>query len=158
MGFSFIFILSALAFLVAGKHQFQLLSGLEVVFWALIFGLLISNFFGVPGMAQDQPSRQNSSSRSVWCSSERKQLFSTIVKVGAYGMIQSIIVIGAVFYVCFWVAKKLGLDDEFASILGTAVSICGVSAAIAAGGAVKGDPEEGEPYHLPSSFSAPFPC
>jgi uncharacterized membrane protein YadS len=54
-------------------------------------------------------------------------------------MIQSIIVIGAVFYVCFWVAKKLGLDDEFASILGTAVSICGVSAAIAAGGAVQGD-------------------
>jgi uncharacterized membrane protein YadS len=47
-----------------------------------------------------------------------------------------------VFYVCFWVAKKLGLDDEFASILGTAVSICGVSAAIAAGGAVKGDPKK----------------
>jgi len=62
--------------------------------------------------------------------------------VGAYGMVQSIIVIGAVFYVCFWVAKKLGLDDEFASILGTAVSICGVSAAIAAGGAVKGDPKK----------------
>jgi uncharacterized membrane protein YadS len=40
------------------------------------------------------------------------------------------------------VAKKLGLDDEFASILGTAVSICGVSAAIAAGGAVKGDPKK----------------
>jgi uncharacterized membrane protein YadS len=54
-------------------------------------------------------------------------------------MLQSIIVILAVFYVCYWVAKKLGLDDEFASILGTAVSICGVSAAIAAGGAVKGD-------------------
>jgi uncharacterized membrane protein YadS len=51
-------------------------------------------------------------------------------------------VIVAVFYVCFWIAKKLGLDDEFASILGTAVSICGVSAAIAAGGAVKGDPKK----------------
>jgi uncharacterized integral membrane protein (TIGR00698 family) len=69
-------------------------------------------------------------------------LFTTIVRVGAYGMVQSIIVIGAVFYVCFWIAKKLGLDDEFASILGTAVSICGVSAAIAAGGAVKGDPKK----------------
>ena len=69
-------------------------------------------------------------------------LFTTIMKVGAYGMVQAVIVIGAVFYVCFWVAKKLGLDDEFASILGTAVSICGVSAAIAAGGAVKGDPKK----------------
>jgi uncharacterized integral membrane protein (TIGR00698 family) len=66
-------------------------------------------------------------------------LFGTIAKVGAYGMVQSILVIGVVFYFCIWVARKVGLDDVFAAILGSAVSICGVSAAIAAGGAVQGD-------------------
>ena len=36
-------------------------------------------------------------------------------------------------------ARKLKVDDEFAAMLSTAVSICGVSAAIAACGAIQGD-------------------
>ena len=36
-------------------------------------------------------------------------------------------------------ARKLRVDDEFAAMLSTAVSICGVSAAIAACGAIQGD-------------------
>ena len=47
-----------------------------------------------------------------------------------------------VWYFCYWLARKLGLSQSFASILASATSICGVSAAIAAGGAVKGDPKE----------------
>ncbi len=69
-------------------------------------------------------------------------LFGTIAKVGAYGMVQSILVIGVVFYFCIWFARKMGLDDDFGAILATGVSVCGVSAAIAAGGAVKGDPKK----------------
>jgi uncharacterized membrane protein YadS len=42
---------------------------------------------------------------------------------------------------------KFNSYPEFASILGTAVSICGVSAAIAAGGAVKGDPKKRRVSH-----------
>ncbi len=116
-------------------------SGLEVVFWALIFGLIVSNFFGVPEWLKPAIKTEFFIKIGLVLLGA-EQLFSTIIRVGTYGMIQAIIVIGAVFYVCFWVAKKLGLDDEFASILGTAVSICGVSAAIAAGGAVKGDPKK----------------
>jgi uncharacterized integral membrane protein (TIGR00698 family) len=112
--------------------------GLEVVFWALIFGLIISNFLGVPEWLKTAIKTEFFIKIGLVLLGA-EVLFTTIAKVGAYGMIQSIIVILAVFYVCYWVAKKLGLDDEFASILGTAVSICGVSAAIAAGGAVKGD-------------------
>ncbi|HYL81018.1 MAG TPA: putative sulfate exporter family transporter, partial [Candidatus Acidoferrum sp.] len=44
-----------------------------------------------------------------------------------------------VWYVCWWLAKKLQIDDDFAAILASAVSICGVSAAIAACGAIQGD-------------------
>ena len=40
---------------------------------------------------------------------------------------------------CFWLCRKLRVDDEFAAMLSTAVSICGVSAAIAACGAIQGD-------------------
>ncbi len=140
MGFPIVFILSALSFLVAG-NTFVSYIGLEVVFWALLFGLIISNLVGVPEWLKTAIKTEFFIKIGLVLLGA-EVLFTTIVKVGAYGMIQAVIVIAAVFYVCFWVAKKLGLDDEFASILGTAVSICGVSAAIAAGGAVKGDPKK----------------
>jgi uncharacterized membrane protein YadS len=50
-----------------------------------------------------------------------------------------VLVVFVVWYACFWLAQKLRVDDEFAAMLSTAVSICGVSAAIAACGAINGD-------------------
>ncbi len=139
-GFPIIFILSALAFFVAGNSVVNYY-GLEVVFWALLFGLFISNVFGVPEWLKTAVKTEFFIKIGLVLLGA-EVLFTTIMKVGAYGMVQAIIVIVAVFYVCFWLARKFGLDDEFASILGTGVSICGVSAAIAAGGAVKGDPKK----------------
>jgi uncharacterized membrane protein YadS len=68
-------------------------------------------------------------------------LFSAIVKGGAVGMGQAIMVVLASWFFAYWVARKFGLTESFSSVMANAVSICGVSAAIAAGGAVKGDPK-----------------
>lgn len=140
IGFPFVFILSVIGGIIGGNTTIAYW-GLETVFWALLLGLLVSNTVGVPGWAKEAVKTEYFIKIGLVLLGA-EILFTTIIKVGAYGMVQSIIVIGLVFYFCFWVAKKLGLDDEFASILGTAVSICGVSAAIAAGGAVKGDPKK----------------
>ena len=137
LGFPIVYILSAVSFFIAGNTTISYY-GLEVVFWALLIGLLISNTVGVPDWLKIAVKTEFFIKIGLVLLGA-EVLFTTIAKVGAYGMVQSLIVIFAVFYFCYWVAKKLGLDDEFASILGTAVSICGVSAAIAAGGAVKGD-------------------
>jgi uncharacterized membrane protein YadS len=51
---------------------------------------------------------------------------------------QAIMVVLASWFFAYWVAKKLGLTENFSSIMASGVSICGVSAAIAAGSAVKG--------------------
>jgi uncharacterized integral membrane protein (TIGR00698 family) len=136
-GFPIVFVLSALAFFVAGNSMVSYY-GLEVVFWALIFGLVISNTVGVPEWLKTAIKTEFFIKIGLVLLGA-EVLFTTLAKVGVYGMVQAVIVIGAVFYVCYWVAKKFGLDDEFASILSSAVSICGVSAAIAAGGAVHGD-------------------
>jgi uncharacterized membrane protein YadS len=66
-------------------------------------------------------------------------LLPEMLKAGMPGLIQAALVIPVVWYACFFIAKKLKVDDEFSVMLSTAVSICGVSAAIAACGAIQGD-------------------
>lgn len=140
VGFPIVYILGALSFII-GSNSTITYYGLEVVFWALILGLVVSNILRVPEWLKAAVKTEYFIKIGLVLLGA-EVLFTTIAKVGAYGMIQAILVIVAVFYVCYWIAKRLGLDDEFAAILGTAVSICGVSAAIAAGGAVKGDPKK----------------
>ncbi|MCU0390910.1 MAG: YeiH family protein, partial [Thermoflexibacter sp.] len=43
------------------------------------------------------------------------------------------------WYFAFWLCKKLKIDDEMTMMIASAVSICGVSAAIATAGAIRGD-------------------
>ena len=66
-------------------------------------------------------------------------LFSDVVAAGVLGLLQAIGVVIVVWYAAFWLSKKLRVDEELAVMLSTAVSICGVSAAIAACGAIQGD-------------------
>jgi uncharacterized membrane protein YadS len=51
-------------------------------------------------------------------------------------------VVVSVWYFAFWVSRKLKVDSEMTMMLSSAVSICGVSAAIATSGAIKGDPKK----------------
>jgi uncharacterized membrane protein YadS len=62
-----------------------------------------------------------------------------VLQAGALGIVQALLVVGVVWYVCFWLARKLKVDDDFAAMLSSSVAICGVSAAIATCGAIQGD-------------------
>ena len=66
-------------------------------------------------------------------------LFNEMVNAGILGVVQAIIVVLSVWFFCFWLCKKLNVDDELSTMLSSAVSICGVSAAIATCGAIQGD-------------------
>jgi uncharacterized membrane protein YadS len=66
-------------------------------------------------------------------------LFDEIVGAGMLGIMQAIIVVLSVWAFAFWLARRLRVDDEMATMLASAVSICGVSAAIAVCGAIQGD-------------------
>jgi uncharacterized integral membrane protein (TIGR00698 family) len=66
-------------------------------------------------------------------------LFSELVQAGLLGIGQALAVVISVWMFCFWLAKRLNVDDELATMLSSAVSICGVSAAIATCGAIQGD-------------------
>ena len=137
IGFPVVFVLALLALLLAGNVTIKFF-GFEFVIFALLIGLFISNVIGLPSWLREAV-RTEYYIKTGLVIMGAGVLFHEIMQAGLLGLAQALLVIGVVWYVCFYIAKKLRVDDEFAAILSTAVSICGVSAAIAACGAIQGD-------------------
>jgi uncharacterized membrane protein YadS len=136
-GFPVVYALSWLAQLIAGNASLNYL-GLEYVIFALLLGLFISNVIGVPSWLKEAV-RTEYYIKTGLVVLGAGILFQEILQAGALGILQALAVVFVVWSACYWVARRLKVDDEFAAMLATAVSICGVSAAIAACGAIKGD-------------------
>jgi uncharacterized integral membrane protein (TIGR00698 family) len=137
LGFPVLFLLASVGFLIAGNARLSAW-GLEYVLWALLLGLLVGNTVGLPAWLRPAVNTELYVKIGLVLLGA-ELLLRTLLKAGAWGMVQALLVVSAVWYACFWLARRLGLDDEFGAILATGVSVCGVSAAIAAGGALKGD-------------------
>ncbi len=69
-------------------------------------------------------------------------MFSVVIKAGVVGVAQAVLMASAVWFGTYWICRKFQISERFSSIIATANSICGVSATIAAGGAIQGDPKE----------------
>ena len=115
--------------------------GLEAVFFAVAIGLIIRNTFGLPKwMAPAVKSEYYIKAGLVILGTSI--LFKEIMKAGSLGLIQAVIVVLCVWYFTFTIAKLFKVDKDMGALLSSAVSICGVSAAIATSGAIKGDPKK----------------
>lgn len=136
-GFVFVFALAWLAQILAGNASASYW-GIEYVIFALIIGLVISNTIGTPGWVLEA-ARTEYFIKTGLVVMGATIVFQEVLAAGALGMLQAVLVVIVVWYASFWIAKRAKLDDEFAAILASAVSICGVSAAIAACGAIQGD-------------------
>jgi uncharacterized membrane protein YadS len=137
LGFPVVFALASAAQVLAGNSTASYW-GLEYVIFALLIGLFIGNVVGVPAWVREAV-RTEYFIKAGLVILGTSILFTEILQAGALGILQAVLVVSVVWYACFWVARKLRVDDEFAVMLSTAVSICGVSAAIAACGAIQGD-------------------
>jgi uncharacterized integral membrane protein (TIGR00698 family) len=136
-GFPIVFILTVLALILAG-NSFLKNWNLEAVIFSLSIGLIISNFFSVPDWLKDSLSTELFVKIGLVILGT-SIIFGDILKAGSLGLVQALLVVISVWYFAFWVSKKMGIDEEMAIIISSAVSICGVSAAIATAGAIKGD-------------------
>ncbi len=137
IGFPFVFALAWLARFLAG-NAFPTDYGIEYVIFALFVGLAISNTVGTPRFIKNAVQTEYYIKTGLVILGAGL-LFFEIVQAGALGIIQALLVISVIWYACFWICRKLKVDDEFAVMLSSAVSICGVSAAIATCGAIDGD-------------------
>jgi uncharacterized integral membrane protein (TIGR00698 family) len=112
--------------------------GLEYVIFSLVLGLLVSNTVGVPAWLQPAV-RTEYFIKTGLVLMGATILFGGIMRAGIFGIVQALLVIVVIWYAAFWLARRFRVDDEFSTMLATAVSICGVSAAIAACGVIQGD-------------------
>ncbi|MFV8372268.1 YeiH family protein [Flavobacterium sp. LB2P74] len=137
MGFPAVYLLTVIALIIAGNSQIKALN-LEAVIFSLIIGLSIGNFFPLPEWFRTALSTEIFVKIGLVLLGT-SVIFSDILKAGSLGLIQALIVVLSVWYFAFWLCKKLKVDDELTMMISSAVSICGVSAAIATSGAIKGD-------------------
>ena len=86
-----------------------------------------------------------------------------LVTAAGPAIIQALLLISIVFGFTWWLGGRLGLEDKLRALLASAVSICGVSAAIAAAGAVQAKREQLAyaaslviAFALPSIFLLPW--
>jgi len=133
----FIFLLTFIALVIAG-HESVKNYNLEAVIFSLSIGLLIGNFFTLPKWFKDSLSAEFYVKIGLVLLGT-SVIFGDVLKAGFLGLIQALIVVVSVWYFAFWICKKLKVDEDIALMLSSAVSICGVSAAIATSGAIEGD-------------------
>ena len=136
-GFPILFALAWVSMVAAG-HQQSAALGIEYVIYALAVGLLVSHLGGASDSIR-AAARSELFIKTGLVIMGATILFSDVVAAGALGIVQAVGVVIVVWYVAFWLARRLRVDEELAVMLATAVSICGVSAAIAACGAIQGD-------------------
>ncbi|EEI93783.1 hypothetical protein HMPREF0765_0636 [Sphingobacterium spiritivorum ATCC 33300] len=135
--FPVVFVLTVLALIAAGNAVVKDYN-LEAVIFSLVIGLVISNFFKLPQWFKEALSTELYVKIGLVLLGTTV-IFGDILKAGSLGLIQALVVVLSVWYFAFWLCKKLKIDNEMSLMISSAVSICGVSAAIATSGAIKGD-------------------
>jgi uncharacterized integral membrane protein (TIGR00698 family) len=136
-GFPVVFLLTLFALILAG-NTFLKNWNLEAVIFSLAIGLLIRNFLEVPQWLSKALNTELYVKIGLVLLGTGV-IFGDILKAGSLGLVQALLVVVSVWYFAFRVSKKMGIDEEMAIMISSAVSICGVSAAIATSGAIKGD-------------------
>ncbi|MBS4022514.1 MAG: putative sulfate exporter family transporter [Dethiobacter sp.] len=141
-GFPFLFGLAFLSFLLGNQstlNKYQL----DNVIWALVIGLIISNTVGRPKWLSET-TRTELFIKTGLVLLGAEILFNRIMVLGLYGLGVAWLVTPVVFTFMFLLGTKI-LKISSKSLVATisaATSICGVSAAIAAGSATRAKKEE----------------
>src|SRR5262245_11879505 len=125
-----------------GRTHQIVLPNIEYVLWAIVFGLIVSNTVGVPTIC-----RRGVETYEFW-------LKVGIVLLGVRFLLGDIAKLGGVSLVCVALeltlaiaimtalGRAFGLRPKLISLLAIGSAICGVSAIIAAKGAIEADDED----------------
>jgi uncharacterized integral membrane protein (TIGR00698 family) len=119
------------------KHHHWTVPDIEYVLWAVVIGLLITNTVGLhrifrPGVLTYQ----------FWLkvgivALGSRFVLGDVVKLGAISLVQILVDMTIAGTIILIVARAFGLSGKLGSLLAIGTSICGVSAIVAAKGAIR---------------------
>jgi uncharacterized integral membrane protein (TIGR00698 family) len=125
-----------------GKAHHMALPNIEYVLWAIIFGLLVSNTIGVPAAF-----RPGVDTYEFWLKVGIvflgvRFLLGDVLKLGGLSLGFVAIELAVSIALMTWLGRRFGLPPKMTSLLAIGSSICGVSAIIAAKGAIEAEDED----------------
>jgi len=122
-------------------HQLTL-PNIEYVLWAIVFGLIVSNTIGVPKIC-----RPGVDTYEFWLKAGIvllgvRFLLGDIVRLGGVSLVCVVLELAMAIAVMTALGRWFRLSPKLTSLLSIGASICGVSAIIAAKGAIEADDED----------------
>jgi len=125
-----------------GKSHHMALPNIEYVLWAILYGLIVANVFGVPALF-----RPGVATYEFWLKGGIvllgvRFLLGDVLKLGTVSLAFVAIELTISIVLMTWLGRWLKLSPKLTSLLAIGSSICGVSAIIAAKGAIDADDED----------------
>jgi uncharacterized integral membrane protein (TIGR00698 family) len=124
------------------KTHHVVLPNIEYVLWAILIGLVISNTVKIPALF-----RPGIATYEFWLKTGivllgARFLLGDVLKLGAISLVCVAIELAASIALMTWLGRAFRLSPKLTSLLAVGSSICGVSAIIAAQGAIDADEED----------------
>src|SRR6201998_2158000 len=119
------------------KHEHWRVPDIEYVLWAIVIGLLITNTVGLHRIF-----RPGVGTYEFWLKAGivvlgARFVLGDIAKLGALSLVQILVDMAVAGTVIILAARAFGLSGKLGSLLAIGTSICGVSAIVAARGAIR---------------------
>ncbi|ABO50385.1 conserved hypothetical protein 698 [Desulforamulus reducens MI-1] len=115
---------------------------LNHILLAILFGMIIRNTIGVPSVLEPGLKYSTILTKTGIVIMGTKYTLASLVKVGSVSMAFITITLFATVILTFWLRKRFEMTDSLAGCLAAGFSICGVSATVATGPAVKAKGQE----------------
>src|SRR4051812_5162592 len=125
-----------------GRSHHLALPNIEYVLWAIIFGLIISNTVGVPALFRDGVDTYEFWLKAGIVLQGARFLFGDMLKLGGVSLLCVAIELVVAILLMTALGRAFRLTPKLISLLSIGSSVCGVSAIIAAKGAIDADDED----------------
>jgi uncharacterized integral membrane protein (TIGR00698 family) len=125
-----------------GRAHHLTLPNIEYVLWAILIGLAIANTVGVPKLFQSGLLTYEFWLKAGIVLLGSRFLLGDVLKLGGVSLVLVAIEIAASLAFMTALGRAFGLKPKLTSLLAVGSSICGVSAIIAAQGAIDADEED----------------
>ena len=125
-----------------GRTHQMVLPNIEYVLWAIVFGLIVSNTVGVPKVFLKGVETYEFWLKVGIVLLGVRFLLGDIVKLGGVSLVCVVLELAVAIAVMTALGRAFKLRPKLISLLAIGSAVCGVSAIIAAKGAIEADDEE----------------